>query len=152
MAFGGLSGIWGQSRWGLDYWGAAREGEVAPTIYEVSPGLLEVEGGTILTIVGADFFPEFIPQVVSGPPGGPYELLAEGYLFDPEYDLTPDRALPGMPPMVAGVYSLRVSTPAGLSNVLENALTYAPFADEVIIQKVRSAWSAKWRVGARWGA
>src|SRR5512143_2486489 len=94
--------------WGLDNpWGGVfripDQGDNPPTtppiIYNASPNVLEIEGGTILTIVGSGFSPPFIPIVLSGPVGGPYVVEAEGYLFDPDYDLTPTKALPGMPAM-----------------------------------------------------
>lgn len=143
---------WGYFPWGLGPWGSSLSGLEPPIIYDISPGVLEVEGGTVVTILGANFIPGFVPEVLTGPPGGPYTLVAEGYLFDPDYDLTPSRGLPGMPARPTGTYSLRVRTPIGVSNVLENVLFYKPHADEVIIQKARSSLSEKWRTGTRLGA
>lgn len=147
---------WGLGEWGLSPWGTGQSGPLLgesgpPEIYDNGPYLCEVEGGTILTILGAAFFPDFVPQVLSGPVGGPYVLEAEGYLFDPAYDLTPTKALPGMPALPTGVYSLRIKTPAGLSNVLDSVLHYKPFADEEMAQKGRASWSEKWIVGRRFG-
>lgn len=133
--------------WGVDPWGTAPWGSFeaeAPTLYAVSPGIIEVEGGTVVSIFGENFFPEFVPQVLLGG-----VVQAEGYLFDPNFDLEPDRAIAGLPALPAGTYDLRVKTPAGLSSVLAGALIYKPHADETIIQKGRSNWSAKWRTGRR---
>lgn len=148
---------WGTDPFGISPWGGAGgesqpPGGVAPTLVSIQPDVLEVEGGTVVTILGTGFFPEFVPMVFSGPPGGPYVLVAEGYLFDPDFDLTPSKALPGMPALPEGVYSLAVRTPAGVSNILDQVLRYLPFAEEERAQKGRSAWSQKWRVGQRWGA
>ena len=144
---------WGTDPWGQGPWGGAIPGgSLPPSIVEVSPTILEVEGGTILTIVGSNFFPEFIPYVMLGPTGGPYTQIAKGYLWDPDFDLTPSRAFAGMPALQAGVYSLQVETPAGLSNVLEDVLEYKPFSNEVITQKERTAWSSKWKTGEKIGA
>lgn len=133
--------------WGTDPWGTSPWGSVdvpAPSLFAVSPGLVEVEGGTVVTILGENFYPEFVPQVLLGG-----ILQAEGYLHDPDFDLTPMRAYAGLPPLPYGTYDLRIKTPAGLSNILAAALVYKPFADETIIQKGRSNWSAKWRTGRR---
>jgi len=148
---------WGTQLFGLDTWGAPTSfftpgGGGPPTIISGGSLVCEVEGGTIITILGAGFFPEFVPMVFSGPFGGPYSLVAEGYLFDPDFDLTPTQAIVGMPALPAGVYGLAVRTPSGQSNVLDSALVYKPFADEEVAQKGRSSWSAKWHVGIRLGA
>lgn len=142
---------WGVGGWGTGIWGSIVFTN-APNLIDVSPGVLEVEGGTVVTIIGLDFFPEFVPQVLSGPAGGPYVIVAEGFLFDPNFDLTPTKAIAGMPALPAGTYHLRVQTPAGLSDVLVDALVYKPHADEVRIQKGRSSWSQKWATGFRLGA
>lgn len=142
---------WGYFPWGFGPWGSSAT-SLGPTIFDVAPGVLEIEGGTIVTILGENFTPGFVPQVLTGVPGGPYTVVAEGYLFDPDYDLTPSKGLPGMPALALGTYHLRVKTPAGLSNVLENVLQYKPHADEVIAQKSRSSLSEKWRTGTRLGA
>ena len=110
----------------------------------VDPQVVDVEGGTVVVIFGDNFFPEFVPQVLFGG-----VVQAEGYLFDPDFDLTLTRAKAGMPPLPAGAYDLRVKTPAGLSNILPAALIYKPHAHETIVQKGRSSWSAKWRTGRR---
>jgi len=146
-----VSGEWGIGEWGVDAWGGI-SATADPEIYAVSPAIYEVDGGTIATIIGANFADEFVPQVLIGPIGGPYIVVGEGYLFDSRFDLTPTKAFPGMPAMRAGVYSLRVKTPLGLSNVLDGALIYLPHADEEMAQKGRSAWSPKWAVGSRWVA
>ena len=148
---------WGKNGfWGLDNpWGGIIKIPIGqpsippPTIYDVQPNVLEIEGGTILTIIGSGFSPPFVPYVLDGPIGGPYTVVAEGYLFDPDYDLTPTKALPGMPPMPFGTYALQIGTPGGLSNVLAGVLVYKPHADEVVVQKSRSSWSEKWNVGIR---
>jgi hypothetical protein len=143
---------WGFGEWGLSPWGCVEPGEDPPIIYDVSPGVLEVEGGTVVTITGANFFPTFIPRVLTGPIGGPYELLKEGFLFDPDFDLTPTVAKPGMPALPTGTYHLQISTPLGLSNVLEDALVYKLHAHPVKAQKGRNFWSPKWAVGKKVGA
>ncbi len=148
---------WGLSQWGIDHWGNPTSlfipgGGAPPFIIQDAQRICEVEGGTIITILGSSFFPEFVPMVFSGPTGGPYTLVAEGYLFDPDYDLTTTQAIVGMPALPSGVYALAVRTPSGQSNIVDNALAYKPFADEEIAQKGRSSWSGKWHVGIRLGA
>lgn len=151
----GSGSMAGKSGWGFSPWGTGTYGGVPgvglPAIYSVSPGTLEVEGGTILTIVGTNFIPELVPQVLTGVFGS-YTVIAEGYLFDPNFDLTATRAIVGMPALNTGSYHLRVTTPIGLSNVLENVLIYKPHAEEVIAQKGRAGWSPKWKTGTRMGA
>jgi hypothetical protein len=110
----------------------------------VSPGVIEVEGGTVATFIGENFFPEFIPQVMFGG-----VVQGEGYLHDPDFDLTPGRAYAGLPALPAGTYDIRVKTPVGESNILAGALVYKPHPNETIIQKGRSNWSRKWRTGRR---
>lgn len=140
---------WGLSLWGRSLWGDALIGLAAPSLYDLQPGSLDVQGGTLVTFFGDNFSPEFVPELLVGPPGGPHVLVAEGYLFDPDFDMTPVRAITGMPAAAAGTYSVRVRTPTGTSNVLQDVITYLPFAEATYTLKARDSWAAKWRVGRR---
>ena len=125
-------GKWGLDEWGPTEWG--NEGFDPPVLVNVTTEfpnpagggfLFETRGGTIAFITGLNFFPEFIPQVLVGAPGGPYLIVAEGFLFDPEFDLRDvgKTALPGMPARNVSDFHLRVKTPAGLSNEHPTVMT-----------------------------
>ena len=78
---------WGVGPWGISPWGGVAFATASPpTIVAVSPGIIDVRGGTVVEINGTNFFPEFIPQILFGP-GPAYQLIAEGYLFDPQFDI-----------------------------------------------------------------
>jgi hypothetical protein len=142
---------WGTEQWGLDPWGGGNPGALpGPILTAIVGGLLDTRGGTVLEIIGMNFFPTFVPQVLIGVGPG-YTLIAEGYLFEPRFDIRNKgtRALPGMPPAPVGTYHLRVKTPAGLSGVLENVLTYAVFAEEQKVQKASQAFAIAWNTSRR---
>ena len=147
---------WGVGPWGVGQpWGA---GQVDPPILlnvtTEFDDLLETRGGTIARIVGSNFIPTFVPQVLVGNPGGPYLVVAEGFLFDPVFDILEMAtiALPGMPAVAPAVYHLRVKAAGGLSNVLEDVLDYRVFPEEAKIQKASATYAQPWATPQKIGA
>ena len=148
---------WGTGPWGGEQeWGGAGlfDPPVLIAVNTEFDDLLETRGGTIARIFGLNFVPTFVPQVLVGNPGGPYLVVAEGFLFSNEFDITEKGTLafPGMPALVPAVYHLRVKTPGGLSNVLEDVLDYRVFPEEGKIQKASATYSEAWTVPRKIGA
>lgn len=141
---------WGVTAWGLTSWGDAVLGLDAPVLNpDFSPAEFDVQGGTLITLLGANFYPQLTAELLTGFGGGPYTVVGVGYQHDPDFDLTPVRAIVGMPALDAGTYSIRVRTPSGESNVLQDVIVYKPFAEATYTLKARESFSAKWRVGRR---
>ena len=148
--------------WGIGPWGGEQQWGGAglfdpPVIVSVDTefdDLFETRGGTIGRICGLNFVPEFIPQVLAGSAGGPYIVVAEGYLFDPRFDITEkgSEAFAGFPAVAPAVYHLRVKTPGGLSNVLESVLDYRVFPEEGKIQKASATYASVWATPRKIGA
>jgi len=80
---------------------------------------------------------------------GSFAKLGEGYIFDPEFDVRRNTAYFGAPRLVAGLYSVRIVTEGGTSNVLENVLAARLFADEYKTVSARGKYAPKWDTGPR---
>jgi RNA 3'-terminal phosphate cyclase len=78
-----------------------------------------------------------------------FAKLGDGYIFDPEFDLRRNRTYFGAPRLEAGLYSIRVVTAGGTSNVLEDVIAARRFAEEYKTLSVRGKFSTKWATGPR---
>jgi hypothetical protein len=132
---------WGTGGWGTEGWGVGTTTE-APTLVGVSPGLLDVEGGDVITIVGSNFYYPVVVEVLQAG-----NVVGTCYMFDPEFDLTASRLLMGSPSLPTGTYDLRVSTNNGFEATLANALTYKVFAEEARAHAGRGKWASAWLTG-----
>lgn len=150
---------WGTGEWGTGFWGGVGDAGAVlpPTIFAVlspegvSPNggqLVDVLGGDVIRISGSEFTVPITIEVLTGASGGPYTVVGTCYLFDPRYDLTSKFVYCGTPALVMGKYHLRVTT-AGGDSVLEDALDYQPFAEELKVNRVRAGFSRQWVVGRR---
>lgn len=147
---------WGTGSWGTSSWGtggnappptlisvASLAGTLAPT---QAPAVVAEKGGTVCLLVGTNFFD---PTTVEIGIGTTFTKIGEGYIFDPEFDISKNRVYFATPPLVRGVYNLRVVTEGGTSNVLQNVISARLFADEYKVVSVRGKFSEKWATGPR---
>lgn len=153
---------WGIQGWGISpssdpsMWGLGAPPEDAPILISVAPTVVELRGGTVLTVDGEQFVAPLIVEVLTGDVMSP-TLVDRGFLFDPEFDLQIPkagkaftRALVGLPAVeTAGTYHLRFTVAGVLSNLLANVLDYQLHAEEYKIQKIRSSYGQAWRTGPR---
>ena len=135
---------WGTGGWGAEGWGVGGTAS-APTLTSVSPGVLDVEGGDVITIVGSNFFYPVVVELLQAS-----VVLGTCYMFDPEFDLTASRLIVGSPALPTGIYDLKVSTPNGLEATLVSALTYKVVAEEVRTHQGRAKWASAWLTGPRY--
>lgn len=154
---------WGVGDWGgIDGnpWGGVGGSGIGlvPTITAVSSPLglspnggqlLDVLGGDVLTILGTSFEDPLLIELLSGPGGGPYVVAGVCYTFDPRYDLTTSRVYAGTPALSAGKYHLRLTNNVGASLVLQDAVDYQPFAEEMKVNRVRAGFARQWASGRR---
>jgi hypothetical protein len=152
---------WGVGDWGgIDGnpWGGVGDAAVsAPTIDAVispegpSPNggqLVDVLGGDVIEIIGTEFEDPLTVEVLIGPSGGPYTVVGTCYMFDARYDLTTTRAFVGTPALAQGIYHVRVTNSVN-SAVLEDALDFQPFAEELKVHRVRVGFARVWATGRR---
>lgn len=148
---------WGLGPWGISPWGTGNEapppaiGGVASPLGGPGPlggALVEVRGGTVISIVGTDFFAPMTVEVLVGA-GAPFSVVGTCFIWDYEFDLRNNRVFAGTPKLPAGLYHLRVTTDGGPSPVFLDAIEAVPFAEEVKVQRVRRAWAPIWKVGPR---
>jgi hypothetical protein len=141
-------GNWGVSTWGCATWGGASSPEPSPpSLGALDPGAIcDVKGGTVLGIFGDNFVDPTRIFVVD--PIG-LEVLGEAYYFEAKIDLRKNKILAGFPALPAGTYGVKISTPAGMTPVLLDAVTYLPFAEEGKVQRVRRRWGEFWATGER---
>jgi hypothetical protein len=154
---------WGTTPWGLWPWGsitplagplppptivgvASYPGPTAPAS---SPAVIDENGGTICLVVGTNFYDPITIDFLTGPGGGPYTVVAQGYVFDPRFDLTQTRCMFSAPALERGLYHVRVTTGGGSSAVLEDAFAARRFADEFKTVSVRGKFSPVWETGPR---
>ncbi len=135
---------WGTGGWGVGGWGVGGSTDT-PTLAGVSPGILDIEGGDVITIVGSNFYYPVVVELLQA-----NVVLGSCYMFDPEFDLTASKLIVGTPALPQGAYDLRVSTNNGLEATLLNALTYKVFAEEVRTHQGRAKWASAWRTGPRY--
>ena len=154
---------WGKGPLGLSPWGTgttlpppsliAVTSDPGPTAEVTSPAVVAERGGTILTIVGTNFFasddaPFVTIEALLGGPGS-YQVVGTCFVFDPEFDVARNRIFAGAPALLQGLYHLRVTTEGGESNVLENVIAARLFAEEYKTLSVRGKFAPKWRTGPR---
>lgn len=153
---------WGIGPWGTGGggWGLLNEADAGdgPTVTTVAtedapPGLatfnpapVDVRGGTILRILGADFIDPQVEVLYGSAPS--YDVAGECIGYDARYDVSGTRIFVGTPALVAGLYHLRVTTAAG-STVIESALAARPFAHEFKTVSVRGKYAPVWKTGER---
>lgn len=150
---------WGAGPWGYMPWGSGITLAV-PTILGVSsdpgplasrtnPAVVDEKGGTICTLLGSGFSDPILVEVLMGSFGS-YEVVGEGYVVEPRYDLQSNRVIFGAPALEGDAYyHLRVTTEGGESDVLEDCLRALPFADRLKIVSTRAKWADAWVAGAR---
>lgn len=134
---------WGTGPWGETPWGTGLD-LPPPVLLAVSPSILAEQGGTVIKIIGENFFAPVTVDVLDGG-----VVVARGFVFDDEFDVEENRIFACMPARPTGLWDLRVTTPGGSSGVLADALDYRYFADESKVQRVRMGFAAPWRTGPR---
>jgi len=148
---------WGLGSYGISPWGtgvvAPPPGLAAVSSPHGGPGplggqIVEVRGGTVITIAGMDFFGPVLIEVLEGA-GPPFNVVGKCFVWDYEFDLKNNRIFAGTPALPAGLYSLRVTTDGGVSPVLLDCLEYVPFAEEMKVQRVRRSFAPVWKTGPR---
>ena len=136
-----VTGVWGLGPWGLGTWG----GIGGPSFAAVSPIVAEVRGGTVVGIFGTGFAdPTTIEILDAG-----NIVRGRAYYFEARLDLRPKKVLVGLPPLPAGVYGIRITTPAGISPIIPNVITYKEFADEGKVLRMRRRFAQIWATGER---
>ena len=151
---------WGTGPWGTSSpWGTgvalpppsiisvtSDPGDTAP---KSNPAVIARRGGTICTLLGTNFFDPTIVEVLIGGAGA-YTKVAEGYIFDAEFDLKRSKLFFGAPALVDGLYHVRIVTEGGQSNVLESVLEARLFAEEYKTVSVRAKYAPVWKTGERY--
>lgn len=162
---------WGTGTWGSGSpWGTG-EALPPPTLISVSsepgatasrsePAVVARRGGTILRVIGTNFFDPVTVEILRGGAGA-YEVVGEAYVFDPEFDVAPNRIICGAPAFGApvaslggdrpgdGLYHVRVTTDGGTTEVLEDTIEARLFAEENKTLAVRNKYSRQWVAGPR---
>ncbi len=110
--------------------------------------LVDVLGGDVLRLVGAEFEEDMVVEVLSGSAGS-YVTEGTCFMFDPRYDLTATRAFVGSPAIAVGLYHLRITTTAGVV-VLEDCLDYRNISMQLKIERVRMGLAKAWESGPRY--
>lgn len=135
---------WGVGEWGSEAaWGTGLTLS-PPSIVGVSPYIVERRGGTVVTIVGTNFFDPMTVEVLKGA-----VVVGEGVIFDARFDLQQNRAYVGLPAAADGVYGIRVSTAGGDSPIFENAVEYRLHTEQVKVHRVRIGYAQPWVTGPR---
>ncbi|MCZ6870546.1 MAG: hypothetical protein O7G84_13675 [Gammaproteobacteria bacterium] len=136
-------GNWGTGLWGCSTWGGAGDPPIAGGVTGV---LCDVKGGTVLGVFGSNFVDPTIIEVVDNLG---VEVFGTAEYFEARLDLRPTKILAGFPALAAGTYGIRITTPAGATPVLQDAVTYAVFAEEGKVQRVRRRYADVWSTGNR---
>jgi hypothetical protein len=135
---------WGTGKWGeTSPWGTG----VAlppPVLAAASPTIVERRGGTVIKLLGENFFDPMTVDILQSS-----VVVANGYIFDPEFDLERNRAFVAMPALPDGFYDIQVTTDGGTSGVLVNAVEYRLHSEEVKVQRVRIGFAQPWVTGPR---
>lgn len=136
-----LVSAWGTGPWGVGAWG----GIGGPTFMGVAPVLLDTKGGTGITIFGSNFRDPTTVDILDGS----NIVVGRCYYFEARLDLRSNKLLVGTPPLPAGSYGIQITTPSGTSPIFPNVLTYAPFADEGKVLRMRRRFASIWATGER---
>ena len=148
---------WGSASWGAGSpWGTGTvlppptavvvTSNVDPTT-PTTPAVVAIRGGTVCRLFGTNIF-DPVTVEISLNIGG-FTVIAEGFVFDPEFDVARNHVWFGAPRLDRGLYSIRIVTAGGPSNVLVDAIIARPLADEFKTVSVRAKFSPKWRTGPR---
>jgi hypothetical protein len=111
----------------------------------VSPSIADVLGGTVLGIFGENFTDPMTIEVLEAD----LTVVGQAKYFEARLDLRLQKALVGFPALPAGSYGIRITTAAGTSPVLPDAVTYKPFASEGKVLRMRSRFARVWATGRR---
>ena len=139
--------------WGLGLWGGPESsawgaGQVpgSPILGAIQDSPCDVKGGTVLGIFGNNFVDPTLIEIVDmiG-----LETLGTAYYFEARLDLRKSKILAGFPALPVGTYGVKLTTIAGTTPVLPNAVTYAVFAEEGKVQRVRRRYASPWSTGER---
>lgn len=136
------AGNWGTGAWGCGPWGGAGP----PTVGGITGALCDVKGGTVLGVFGTDFTDPAIIEVVDNLG---VEVFGTAEYFEARLDLRSGKILAGFPALAVGTYGIRITTSGGTSAVLQDAVTYAVFAEEGKVQRVRRRYANVWATGNR---
>lgn len=140
---------WGTGEWGSSTWGSTESDALPPpSLIDVSPGLVARRGGDVVTVVGEHFDASTKIEILSGNAVDGFVKEADGYIFDPDFDVTGNRLFFGSPALNDGTYHVKVITDFG-DAILEDALTYELFAEEMKIQRVHIGFATVWKAGRR---
>jgi len=152
---------WGVGDWGgidSNPWGGVGDAAVVPPAIDavISPQgtspnggqLLDVLGGDVIQIIGIGYEDPILIEVLSGASGGPYTVEGTCFTFDARYDITTTRVFTGTPALPAGKYHLRITNTTSVV-VLEDAIDYQPFSDELKVLRVRGGLARPWASGRR---
>lgn len=147
---------WGLGTFGISPWGTGITAPPPGLAAVSSPhgagplggSLVEVRGGTVITIAGTDFFSPVLIEVLEGA-GAPFNVVGTCFVWDYEFDLKNNLIYAGTPALPAGLYSLRVTTDGGPSPVLLDCLEYVPFSEEMKVQRARRGFAPVWKTGPR---
>jgi hypothetical protein len=109
--------------------------------------IVDVLGGDVVEIDGSGFDDTLTVKVMSGVSP---DYVEEGtcYVFDARYDITATKIYAGVPPLPAGTYHIQVEVGA-TTVVLEDALKYQPFAEQLKAERVRTGLMRAWQTGDR---
>ena len=141
-SFTSSRGAWGVGQYGVSPWGASVTGG-PPTIISVSPGIVDVAGGTVITIAGNNFNRTAVIEVLQGS-----VVLGYGLIALPDFDVQPNRLYVGLPALAAGIYDLHIATNNG-DALLANAIEYREFASEYKVETARRKFGPSWNLGSR---
>lgn len=138
---------WGDELYGLDPWGL---GDATPgEIIGVSPGIVDLRGGTLLTVIGAGFVTPIELIVTRGPSGSEIEI-GRGFIWDPNYDMTTSTVIFGLPRSdQEGNHNIQLIVSGTPSAVFYDAIEYKLFAEKYKVHKVRKSFAPVWRTGPR---
>jgi hypothetical protein len=149
----GGAGTWGAgAAWGT----GGGEDIPAPTLAGVSttppplaigasPAVVAERGGTVATAFGTNFFDPLTIDILDSFS----VVVANGYVFDPEFDLQQSRVIFGVPALEVGLYGLRITTASGTTGILTDAIESRLFAEEYKTLSVRGKYSRVWKTGPR---
>jgi len=135
-------GTWGVGPYGTSPWGASVTGG-PPVLMSVSPGIVDIAGGTVATLAGNNFNKTAVIEVQQGG-----VVLGYGVIALPDFDVQPNRLYVGLPALAAGVYDLRIITNSG-DALLVNAIEYREFANEYKVETARRKFGSAWKLGSR---
>jgi hypothetical protein len=138
---------WGDERYGIDPWGVG--GDEAASVFGVSPGVVELRGGSTISVVGTGFV-EPIELIITHGSAGSLVEIGRGFMWDPKYDLTPTTAKFGLPSSdFAGSHNIELIVAGVSTGVIFDVLEYTLHCERHKLHKVRSSWAKPWRVGPR---